>query len=355
MDTKTKNELILGVIKRLIEYGDVPQEMSVNSLEAIFDSNDKKHDITNHNVHTSSEIDTPTEGSFIGQRDTLLTELDMLKMELESQKAIAKMLSEQIMQMELQLNQSLLPISLLGDYKDRIDPQHQQIFERICLNDGYLNQAFSEVGIAKLSNIPKHKKLLCAERKVGTVLLGSVNYKGAGNPPVLMALFAKYAINRLLQDENTSGVRALNFADTFAEKIRIIFEDANQLNYDLAICLIEPFWSKMYFYTNQLSLLYVSGNRLVDVVKSTDVENKEGYKEVCIDYTKNITFYLPTFNIADIDSEINDFKNTLKSVLLKVAKAPIEVQKSEIEKLFLALEETESKILAGDRILIFRI
>ncbi len=351
-----KNALILGVIKHLIEYGDIPKEMSPGSLEAIFDNHG-----TNHNASATvnpswGENFSFGSGAAVEQADMHpFDEPEILKMELESQKMMTRMLSEQIMQMESQLNQSLLPISLMGDSKVKIDPKHQDIFERICVTDEYLSKAFAEVGMARLSSLPKHSKLLCAERKMGTVLLGSINYKGEGNPPILMGLFAKHLISKLLQDDSMSNAKFANQANVFAQRVETVFEEAKQLNYDLAVCLIEPFWSKMYFYTNQIPLLYISGNRLMDLAKSGDVETRDNYKEVCVDYTKNTTFYLPTFNITDAEAGVDEFRNKLKTVLLKVNKAPIDAQKKEIENAFAGLEETEAKILAGDNVLIFRI
>lgn len=330
---ENKNALILGVIKRVLDYGNIAEDISLQSIETIFgDQNISKQP----HVEVNSDFD----------------ELQFLRYQLDSQMMMTQMLSEQLIRLESQ-TKSVEEI-----------PIYQHIYSKLCTEERVLKEMFTDISLVKLNGKNKYSKIVFSTRKMGMTLLCTAGYNGttetgspASNTPpsIVMSAFIRMSIDSVFDTENDKYKYK---PDIFRQKMNELFGEANKANYSLAICAIEPFGAKMFFYTNEISLYYTFDGQVMVVSKSDKEQNKQPssstYAEFSVDYARNSLFYLPTFSIVE-GGIVEDLEINLKQLLQDIHKQGINRQKQEIQSLFTNIQDTQAEALAGDSILIFKI
>lgn len=336
---ENKNALILGLIKRVLEYGDIPNDISIQSFETVFG---EQHQAEYTQTEEVSDFD----------------ELEFLRMQLESQMAMTQMISQQLIELEAQkagANSSVFGTGQSEAYADT--SFYQYIYEKLCTEESLLKELFADVSLAKLTKKCNYGRLMWASRKMGLTLLCTASYKGTSAPSILMSAFMRTAIDRVFDTESTAH-RHKYQPDSFHKKISELFEEASKADFSLAICAVEPLWAKMFFYTNEMPMYYAANEQITEFSKEQGhykhQHTRAGYKEFSIDYVKNGVFYLPTFAMEE-GSILEGLDNKLRQTIKQVSRQGIDRQKQEMQASFENITEAQAELLAGDSILIFKI
>jgi len=334
---ENKNALILGLIKRVLEYGDIADDISIESLEPVFG---EQHQTISTQEQVSSESD--------------FDELEFLRMQLDSQMLMTQMISQQLIELEAQKKDLPTPIAKTGELEE---PFYQYIYEKLCTEESAFKELLTDISLAKLNKKCSYGKFTWASRKMGLTLLCAASYKGTLIPTILMGAFMRMAIDRIFDTESTTHKYRYQ-PDSFNKKISELFDEANQADFSLAICAVEPMWAKMFFYTNEMPMYYVANEQITEFSKEKGhykhPNTKAGYKEFSIDYVKNGVFYLPTFATTE-GSDLENLGGKLQQVIKHVHRQSIDRQKQEIQASFENITEAQAELLAGDSILIFKI
>lgn len=284
-----KNSLILGLIRKLTEYGDYPHDISPDAVKAIFSENE----------------DLPAE-NFINQTNR--------------------------------------------DF-------YEYAYEKICADRESLQNTFSEYNIITFGDVNSYKNVIYVTPKTGLVLLFAACYKGSIQPAILMSLFIRLMIEKIFETPAANEKNKYR-TESFTEKTEELFSQAEQWNYELALCAIEPLWAKMTFYTNSIAMYYcskesLSASAVGSDYTSTKTQHNKNFRTFNIDYIKNSTFYLPAFALEK-DSSLRNFIFNFREQLPQISKLELQKQQKEIRKIFRSASAEQQKNFTGNSMLIFK-
>ncbi|WP_448518491.1 hypothetical protein [Rhodoflexus sp.] len=287
---ENRNGLIIGLIRKLTDYGDYPQNISSEALASIF--YESKHTTEN-----------------------LITD---------------------------QCNNNFY------DYA----------YNKICTDQDLLKDIFSESHTINFSSENNYNTIIYVTQKMGLILLFTGSYKGNQQPGILMSLFLRLLIEKVFESSFFQIDKNKYQPDSFNSKIAELFEEAQHLNYELAVCAIEPFWAKMTYYTNSIPLYYCSKENLSAVAINSEYTSpkshqNEFYKAYPIDYIKNSAFYLPTFALEK-DESLQPLVFNFRELLPEISKFDIHKQQKEIKALFQSATAEQQQSFAGNSMLIFK-
>ena len=337
---ENKNALILGLIRQIVDYGEYPSDISPESLGSIFGTH-----------HLPKDWNEPSTAAPID-----ISEFEFLRQQLESQIEITKMLSQQLIEVENKIkSSSMKPHIIMTDTEK--ESFNRYVYQSIHASEKEFNDIFSDYRISKAGEQQTFTNMIYCSHAMGLHLLFVANYQGTNHPPVWMSLFMRLLINKIFDTHSTNDKYKFQI-DIFNQKIHQLFDEAKKLNYELSICAIEPFWAKMFFYTNGIPLFYHTKENQIDdftiQTPTSPISSKMPYKEFVIDYTKNITFYLPSFS-ASKDSVGREILTKLKEVLWQVSKYNMEKQSQEIQSVLQETITNQSSQSLNEFILIFRV
>ncbi|MDW8205053.1 MAG: hypothetical protein RMJ87_08505 [Cytophagales bacterium] len=233
-------------------------------------------------------------------------------------------------------------------------------YNKICINPQTFKNILPESDIVYLENNHTYKSLFYASWKMGLNLLFTAHYNGNQYPGIFMSLFMRLLIEKIFQPSFPTMEKNKYQPDSFHDKIIELFEEANHLNYELAVCAIEPYWAKMTFYSNCITMYYCSketssavaiNSKYTSLPPKTQIHEK--FKTFHIDYIKNSIFYLPSFAIEKDDS-LQSFVFRFREALSEISKLDLHKQKKEIQALFHSVSPEHQQHFNSNAILIFK-